>query len=315
MTSKRMLVGTACLALLTNAISSLADDWPSALLAKWSAEGSAQDSVGVNHGTIVGGVGYAKGIRGQTFTFDGASGYIDVTNTGDLDFGTNDFSICAWVYFASWGGGLSTDQDILQRSLGTYPNDRSYLLEYAATETPPVLRFVVRDSTSNQNDMMLPSPITVDEWYHIAAVRTGNTNRLFLDGSLLGEQTAGSNVDLGSGGETRIGALVHWGPGRYFRGAIDELAVFGRALSESEIARLATMPPLLSLRETAGQMDLSWTSKSNRVYEVQCSPDLSSNSWSTLVGSIVATASMTVTNDPAFGQYSQRFYRVVTPEP
>ena len=143
MRSKRMLVGTACLALLTSANSSLAGDWPSGLLAKWTAEGSAQDSVGVNHGTIVGGVGYARGIKGQAFALDGASGYIDVTNTGDLDFGTNDFSICAWVYFASSGGGLSTDQDILQRSLGTYPNDRSYLLEYAATETPPALRFMV----------------------------------------------------------------------------------------------------------------------------------------------------------------------------
>jgi hypothetical protein len=164
--------------------------------------------------------------------------------------------------------------------------------------------------------MMLPAPLTVDERFHVAAVRAGNTSRLFLDGSLLGEQTAGSNMDVGPGGDVRIGALAHWGPGRFFRGAIDELCVFGRALTESEIFRLATMPPLLSLRETAGQLELSWASKSNRLYEVQHCLDLSSNSWSTLGAPIVATASMTVTNDPALGQDAQRrFYRVVTPAP
>ena len=105
------------------------------------------------------------------------------------------------------------------------------------------------------------------------------------------------------------------GPGRFFRGAIDELAVFNRALAETEIVRLATMPPLLSLREAAGQLELSWSSKSNSVYEVKHSPDFSSHAWSTLGLPVVATTSTTATNIPATGLNTHRFFRFLTPEP
>jgi hypothetical protein len=165
------------------------------------------------------------------------------------------------------------------------------------------------------NDLMLPAPLVVDHWCHIAGVRSGNTSRIYFDGSSLGEQTAGSNIDVGTGGETRIGANVYMGAGRYFRGAIDELSLYGRALTEAELYRLATLPPRLSLSASPGRIQLSWTSQSNRAYEVRYSPDLISTSWTSLGEAILSTGYVTSTNDSTVESAGQRFYRVSTPVP
>lgn len=66
------------------------------------------------------------------------------------------------------------------------------------------------------------------------AVRDGNTSTIYLDGAVLGSQTAGTNVNTGTGGSARIGDLVPSG-GRPFNGRIDELMVFSRALSDGEV--------------------------------------------------------------------------------
>lgn len=308
-------LGAMALAILAGAGPAQADDPPAGIVAWWRAEGNSQDSSGSNHGTMIGGAAFSNGVAGQCFMFDGVSGYVDVTNSGALDFGTNDFTLCAWTFFSSAGGGLGTDQDIFQKSLGTYPNDRGYLLEYVTGETHPVLRFRVSGTSANLNDLMLSAPLVVDHWFHVAAVRSGNTSRIYLDGSSLGGKTAGSNIDVGTGGEARIGAKVHMGAGRYFRGAIDELSLYGRVLTDAEIHRLATLPPRLSLSASPGRIDLSWTSQSNRAYQVWFSPDLTANSWTSLGAAVVSTGHVTSTNDAAVESAGPRFYRVSTPVP
>ena len=293
-----------------------ANDVPEGMVAFWRAEGNAQDSVGENHGTLVGGASFTNGMEGQSFAFDGASGYVELTNAGDLDFGTNDFTVCAWAFFSSSGGGLSSDQTIFHKVLGSYPNDRGYFLEYVSGEPQPVLRFMVRDTTANANDLMLPAPICTGHWFHIAGVRSGNVNRIYLDGSPLGEQVAGSNVDIGIGGSARIGSLAGlFGNARFFSGALDEVSLYGRALTQAELFRLSTMKPTLSLRKTQDQLEIAWASQSNRSYEVRHSGDLRTNSWVTLGSPVVATGLVSVAYDSVPEAGAPRFYQVTTPAP
>jgi len=292
-----------------------ADEPAAGIVAWWRAEGDGQDSAGSSHGTVFGGTSYSEGAVGRCFRFDGASGYVELANSGSLDVGTNDFTLCAWVFFASGGAGFTADQDILQKSIGTYPNDRGYLLEFVTGEPQPVLRLRTSDTNANKNDLMVNAPLVLDRWFHIAGVRTGDTNRIFVDGELAGEQTAGSNADLGAGGEARIGAKVHAGLGRFFHGGLDEVSLYGRALAQGEIRRLATLRPRVGVRTTPGQVEVTWWSQSNRTYEVTASPDLSAGSWSVLGASVVATGSPSVVVDVLPGPGTQRFYRVSTPLP
>ena len=74
-------------------------------------------------------------------------------------------------------------------------------------------------------------------WYHIAAVWTGSTWDIYIDGQYVtGTQTAGETIDLTSdnSGGFQIGAS--YGGGRYLYGYIAEVRVWTRALSQSEIA-------------------------------------------------------------------------------
>ena len=312
---KNAVIGTAVAMVAACVCCAAAGDLPEGIVALWQAEGNSQDSMGENHGSPVGGVSFSKGIEGQCFNFDGTSGYIDLTNTGDLDFGTSNFTVCAWAFFNSTGNGLSYDQTLFHKVLGSYPNDRGYFIEYNG-QPEPALRFMVRDTTGNQNDLILPVSICGDHWVHITGVRSGNVNRIYLNGEQLGEQEAGSNIDIGIGGDARIGSIkgLH-GTARYFRGLLDEVSLYGRALSPSEIYSLATMRPQMSLRTVLDQVEISWTSQSNRSYEVRYSSNLLTNSWTSIGSPIVATGCVSRAYDSLPAASTQKFYRVVTPVP
>jgi hypothetical protein len=210
---------------------------PSDLIAWWRAEGTANDSVGGNHGTLMGGAGFAAGAVGQAFRFDGVDDWVSLANTSDMDFGTGDFTIELWANLDS----VSRLQDlILKVCCGFYPSNRGYLLEVDSG----TLRFLIRDTTANENDLILPVSFSPGVWYLVAAVREGNTNRLYLDASLLGSQTAGNSADSGSGGSAALARQTPLHPccptdTRAFGGLLDEISLYRRALTGQEVATIA----------------------------------------------------------------------------
>ncbi|MBF8305568.1 MAG: putative rane protein, partial [Acidobacteria bacterium] len=68
-------------------------------------------------------------------------------------------------------------------------------------------------------------------------------------------------------------------------------------------------PPLVTIR--ASQVEVCWNSQSNLTYQVQYRSDLTTNLWTSLVGCIRSTGSVTCINDPIVVGQPQRFYRVV----
>ena len=71
---------------------------PADLVSWWRGEGNANDSVGTNNGTAIGGVSYTNGEVGQAFQLDGTSGYVDVPASGSLNVGTNSgLTIEGWI--------------------------------------------------------------------------------------------------------------------------------------------------------------------------------------------------------------------------
>lgn len=285
------------------------------IAACWHAEGNALDSIGQNSGALQGGVSFSAGIVGQCFAFDGSSGFIELSNNASMDFGTNDFTIAGWVRFSSLEtqpeGVNHGAQEIIHKEAGPDPNYQNYFLEYDQyPDGRPGLRLVVNDGM-NMNDLLVPAPLAVATWYHICAVRASNTNRIYLDGSLLGEQASGSNVDTGAGGMARIGRVANdfTGLTRYFRGNIDELRLYSRALTSGEIRQLAGAPTLSICVSGAG-VELCWTSMTNGMYQVEYSSDPTTNSWTALGDQISAVDCTTCQYDAVPSTQPQRFYRV-----
>ena len=72
----------------------------------------------------------------------------------------------------------------------------------------------------------------LDTWAHVAATYDGATLRLYVDGSLVASVAATGAIST-STGALRIGGNVLWG--EYFQGLIDEVRVYNRALTLSQI--------------------------------------------------------------------------------
>src|SRR5215467_6689435 len=62
----------------------------------WKADGNANDSVGTNHGSLVGDTTFASGENGQAFSFDGTGDYVSVPDDPSHYF-TGSFTMEAWA--------------------------------------------------------------------------------------------------------------------------------------------------------------------------------------------------------------------------
>ena len=99
--------------------------------------------------------------------------------------------------------------------------------------------------------------VSTGEWHHLAATYEPGTIRLYVDGELADEETfrgelSSSSYPLGIGRST-------FDTDRGFQGSIDEVAIWGRALSEDEIGRVHERGTLgLPIVESRKKARLEW---------------------------------------------------------
>lgn len=82
-------------------------------------------------------------------------------------------------------------------------------------------------------------PCDANKWYHVAAVWTGSSWDIYIDGQYAaGTPTQGESMNLGKndGYGFGLGALSQWQSSRPLMGYLAECRVWTRALSQSEIA-------------------------------------------------------------------------------
>jgi hypothetical protein len=74
-------------------------------------------------------------------------------------------------------------------------------------------------------------------WHHLAAIRGRNRLSLYVDGKPVAQSAAFEPTSFNLTNEAPL--KIGFGPHDYFNGAISDLRLYDRALSESEIARIA----------------------------------------------------------------------------
>jgi len=81
------------------------------------------------------------------------------------------------------------------------------------------------------------------QWYHVAGTYDGTEIRVYINGNLEGSRTAPVSEPLVTSTlPTGIGHLPNWSV-QWFEGIIDEVRVYGRALTPEEIAEHAGLEP------------------------------------------------------------------------
>ncbi len=151
-------------------------------------------------------------------------GYLDLGDpaSGDLDPGSSPWTVSAWF---KWDG--SSDENIIYNKESLYEaRVRNGQVHYAWR---PHWNW---DGGSS-------FPVTANSWYHITTVYDGSEQILYKDGQQVYARSESGS--MGSNGyKFLIGARGHTSPRNFFGGMIDELRIYNRALSESEIGQLVT---------------------------------------------------------------------------
>ena len=137
--------------------------------------------------------------------FDGTGDYLYSIANQTNNFGTGNFTIECWVYFASVGNAQLI-------SAGSGSNTNAYYWQYYSSQ----LQFGVQSVGNVAATNWTPSAST---WYHIAVVRSGTNVYQFVNGTQLGTTATSSQnfVD----GPTYVG----YGGAGYLNGYIDDLRI------------------------------------------------------------------------------------------
>jgi len=196
------------------------------LLSWWPGDGTAIDIQDGNNGTLQNGTSFASGIVNQAFSFTG-TGDVLVPDSANLNFSENDpITVEAWVFRS----GSSSVMHILGKRVGCGGAGIHYQLAFDGNG----LRFD-GDSGGACGNNGACSGISppVNEWTHVAGTYDGTTFKIYVNGQLAG---SGSGT-LGSANAEPllIGASGTCDSSTRWKGLIDELTIYRRALSASEI--------------------------------------------------------------------------------
>lgn len=205
-----------------------------ASMADWTANGLA--------GTIAGASWTPDGRFGSALTFDGVNDWVTVNDASALDL-TTGMTLEAWVYPTANGGGSWRNVLIKERSGGEVYN------LYANADTNAPTLYVIRAAQPGTPlDARGTSELPINTWSHLAATFDNATLRLYVDGVHVGSRAVSGPL-LTSSGVLRIGGNSLWG--EFFQGRIDEVRIYNRALTQTEIAADMSTPVGPSSSDTA----------------------------------------------------------------
>ncbi|HWH70851.1 MAG TPA: immunoglobulin domain-containing protein, partial [Candidatus Sulfotelmatobacter sp.] len=230
---------TSAVATLTLIVPGSCSAPPAGLVSWWPADGNANDIAGSSNGSLQGGAtAVASGLVAQAFGFNGATAFVQIPDSPALR--PTNFTVEAWVLFTSLNS--SGNSPAGQQYIVFKQNTRNSYFEgiYLGKERRTggdVFSFGV-SSASGQFVGIDSSPIiATGVWYHVAGVRGPNFLQLYLNGVLVGQvsvsfpQNYGTlPLYFGTSGQS------YWD--HKLAGLLDEVALYNRVLSASEIAAI-----------------------------------------------------------------------------
>jgi MYXO-CTERM domain-containing protein len=248
------------------------------------------DSVGTNTATLNGTTGptTAAGQIGNAFVFSAAdSEYLSVVDATALNFGmTTDFTVALWAQ--------PTDLANKLRVINKWDavNNKGWLLDFnsdaGGANLGGAIRFRISDGTNNSPLVTAAGVLTsTTTWVHVAAVadRANGMLHLYVNGTEVGGSpfaivnNATTTVDT-TGISLGMGTIVN-GLGNYYAGMLDDVRLYNRVLTPTEISALAqgfTGPPTavggLTATGGPGMVTLAWTTQGTQVlsYQIQRRP-------------------------------------------
>jgi hypothetical protein len=200
---------------------------------------AADSSLYGRNGTTTGSPAWTYRCNGTgVLNFNGTSQYVAVSNAAHLQ-PTAALTIAGWIQGDAWGAG--TDADAILRKGDANPNNYGLQISDGRIE----LLLDGNDGSGIRGNTVLKT----GEWYHVAATWDGAYARLYLNGVLDNTPTARAAPIASDTRSLYIGGRLG---ADYFDGRIQEVVLYNRALTPSEIVRTAGLAGVWRFSEGAG---------------------------------------------------------------
>ncbi len=189
---------------------------------------TSADVSGNNYTATMQGATFAAGLQDNAATMNGSGQYVSLP--AGIVSGLTAVSISIWV-------NLNTallNAHIFDFGTGTTaymfltPQSRSGTLQFTISTTGPV------------GDQVLNAPApSTGAWQHVCVTLSGTTGTLYVNGAAVAQNT-GMTLNPASLGTTTQNWLgrSQFSPDPYVNGKIDELRIYGRALSAAEVQQI-----------------------------------------------------------------------------
>jgi phosphodiesterase/alkaline phosphatase D-like protein len=223
----------------------------------------ATDAVGTRHGTYSGSptLGAAGLLRSEaTHTavrFDGIDDSMSVPDSAPLDL-TTAITLEAWI------------KPEALPAAGQFASVLSKRESYSLQFNGPRLELTVIQGGARKRLQADPGAIVVGETYHVVGTYDGATQRLYINGVQVKTAALTGGADA-TGNPVSVGS---WGASEWFKGTIDEPAVYGAVLAPErvrahyDVGGPPPTPPVApgnpaAVAASSARVNVSWQDNSN----------------------------------------------------
>ncbi len=196
----------------------------------------------------------SSGMQGRVYSgcfFDGnnsaalggaTGGLINITDSPSLNVSGNSISIEAWINFRRASGRVQAVTSRGHRIVGKGSDSLgigSYSLGILNSDAGGTninmdrVYFVVSQDASAP--VSLNDTFAAGQWHHIAATFNGTMKLIYVNGVLQGNESSYGGTVNTSASNVYIGASTKLNSMSFFNGTLDEVAIYNRTLSDSEV--------------------------------------------------------------------------------
>jgi len=175
-----------------------------------------------NDGTAFNGLAWGSGYTGNGIEFDGIDDYAEIPASTSLDIIGDAVTVSLWTKLAYLPADLPGGYGPLYDS----DTDNYVLYEDKGNNE---LRFKVATSSGAERPGIPATQLKADEWIHVVGVYDGANAMIYLNGEMMDSHALTGTVNTGQV------AKIGQSSGSFFKGSIDNIQVFAKALTEEEI--------------------------------------------------------------------------------
>lgn len=217
------------------------------LVGYWPFCGNANDASGNNNNGTVNGATLTTdrfGNANSAYSFDGVNDYIEVLSNSALSMQQSG-TISCWFFKPNYNSryeALVVKEGVYNNNQCNYKFQLSFGNEMAFAADP-------RGVTGCNNvNGCYPNYLTTGTWHQVIGVITPQSLKFYMDGVLYGDTTILSsnnlvtnNLPLSFGRLPFIDPTLIGNERMYFDGKLDDIAIYNRALSASEVQQLYSL--------------------------------------------------------------------------